>query len=869
MSDQKTSLLINRQVPEFVREEHPNFIAFLEAYYEFLENKQGTQKNDLITKSKDLRYVSDVDYSIDDFENNFFNTYANLIPRNVEVDKSILIKHILPLYLAKGSEKSFKLLFRLLFDEEVEVVYPKTSVLKASDGKWLIENAFRIEQSVYSVYTGTGSKTTFKLAQVVASDEILVYVNNVLQTSGFNIRKESRKLVFNTAPANNSTIEVLYSNFDFDLLTNRKITGTTSGATALVERTAQKTVNAIPIYELYINTKTLLGTFDNGENATLDIIDPDDDTLITIKIIGLSILRNILIIDGGASYNIGDSVVITGGEATRDAEAIVSDVFSGFINQIQVLAGGAGFKSGSNVYVLGTGNASLTMAIDGIDVSGANTANTFVVNTDRIADYGSIAINAADYGMNASVVTENVNSRIVDALVFETIVSIGPITNVAILFANATFASVPTLDADSAPFQANGTTHHVLSTHSLGRININDGGTNYQIGDELTFTETQSMANGQSMAIGFGAAAAVTNVAANGAITATELQPSRIRGTANTFSNVNVTVIGTGTIFEDDLRIGDRIMINNESRYVNAISSNTSLNVNVNFVYATTSKKIGKYGDYPIGGQNYNQTYLPSITVSSLNGANANLTVSALMGDGENLYATADKALGAILNIRIIDAGSGYVYPPQIDLSQSGDGTALANSSVEPSYVTFPGRFTTSDSLLSTSERVIQGREYYIDYSYVLSSFVEFSKFKELFKNLVHPAGFVEYAEYKINETVAANTLSRSSIVVANTIPGTVNVNSSVYITGTNTKFLLAENLGIIFIGSSIAVNTEIRYISSIVSNTELIVTSAFTNTANLQEMVVLSIALQSFIIFTESVTNLPLTTETGSLITL
>ena len=40
MSDQKTSLLINRQVPEIVREEHLNFIAFLEAYYEFLENKQ-------------------------------------------------------------------------------------------------------------------------------------------------------------------------------------------------------------------------------------------------------------------------------------------------------------------------------------------------------------------------------------------------------------------------------------------------------------------------------------------------------------------------------------------------------------------------------------------------------------------------------------------------------------------------------------------------------------------------------------------------------------------------------------------------------------------------------------------------------------
>jgi hypothetical protein len=83
-------------------------------------------------------------------------------------------------------------------------------------------------------------------------------------------------------------------------------------------------------------------------------------TLINIRVHGLSILRNIFIIDGGASYNVGDPVIITGGEATQDAQAVVSEVFSGFINQIRILAGGAGFKTGSNVYVIGAGSASLT-----------------------------------------------------------------------------------------------------------------------------------------------------------------------------------------------------------------------------------------------------------------------------------------------------------------------------------------------------------------------------------------------------------------------------------------------------------------------------------------------------------------------------
>ena len=57
MSFANTSILINRQVPEFVREEHPLFITFLEAYYEFLEQKQTGKLNDLTQKAKDLRYL--------------------------------------------------------------------------------------------------------------------------------------------------------------------------------------------------------------------------------------------------------------------------------------------------------------------------------------------------------------------------------------------------------------------------------------------------------------------------------------------------------------------------------------------------------------------------------------------------------------------------------------------------------------------------------------------------------------------------------------------------------------------------------------------------------------------------------------------
>ena len=266
----------------------------------------------------------------------------------------------------------------------------------------------------------------------------------------------------------------------------------------------------------------------------------------------------------------------------------------------------------------------------------------------------------------------------------------------------------------------------------------------------------------------------------------------------------------------------------------------------MNFTYATPDKKIGVYGKHLIGGQNYSSNKFPTITVSSENGANANLSVIALMGDGENLYGSADKELGEILNIRIIDSGSGYEFPPQIDLSAIGDGTATANADVESSYITFPGRWTTSDSILSSSERVIQGREYFVDYSYVLSSSVEFNKFKEIFKNLIHPAGFIQYAEYKIDEVVPANNVSTValSIDTANTvtISGTVDVTASnIFVTGTNTRFNIANTNSILTIGSQIAINSEIRTVNSIYSNGTLTVSSAFTYSSNGQTLVILT----------------------------
>jgi hypothetical protein len=850
MADQKTSLLINRQVPEFVRDEYPVFVSFLEAYYEFLEQKQGNELNDLVAKSKNLRDISDVDLSIEDFEKNFFNTFADLIPRDVAVDKSVLIKNVLPLYLSKGSESSFKLLYRMLFGDELEVKYPKNDVLRASDGKWLVENALKISKDFYSYYTGNGTTKEFKLLQQLGQTDITVYVDGVAQTSGYYVRKESKKLVFDTAPLLNSTIKVLYSTLDKTVFTNRKITGELSGATALVEKVSNQIVNEELIVQFFIDEKTLIGNFINGENILSDVF--VDEVLVEVTAETVSNILKINIIDGGSNYNVGDPVIVNAPIAAVGPSALISKTFKGVINQVIIADGGAGFTVGERIAAIGYETTQLNFAISNVNLSGANTANVFKIYSDVISDVdpANTILTASNWHFPGNIApsqTINVNSVISTAFSNVTYVGIGEISNVTIAAANVVVTSTPILNAAPAyvtisPLTANTPSSTVVlidTFGSLGKLVIRQSGLGYAVGDELIFTN-------KPMSFGTGAAAVVKSVSSLGRILNVQFVPSKITGTANVTSISNVMVQGIGTSFLSELVPGDDIMIGFDTRKVLTVASDTSLNVtSASWSTISLNQPIRKYGKNLIGGQGYTQDKLPTVTISSTGGSGASIEVTAIMGDGENLDPKGTKRPGEIEEIIITNPGKAIKVLPTVDLVQYGDGTALANVTLNPSYETFEGRWSTADGILSSVDRKIQGRDYYVNYSYLLSSATEFSKYKKIFKELLHPSGFRMYSELTRLDELDFNALRLDTITAPKNIQslsGRVNVgNTSIYVTGQGTKFNVANSLGIITIGAYIAVNNQIRVVDSIISNTNLAVTSAFTISANNEELLVVN----------------------------
>lgn len=140
-TDKKTSALVEQQFPQYIREEGPNFVAFIKAYYEWME-----QANNALETSKNLPTYQDIDTTYDKYFEYFHREIMQTIPRTTLADKTLLAKHIREVYRTRGSENSYKLLFRVLFDDEISFYYPGEDILRASDGRWTQDNTIRISE---------------------------------------------------------------------------------------------------------------------------------------------------------------------------------------------------------------------------------------------------------------------------------------------------------------------------------------------------------------------------------------------------------------------------------------------------------------------------------------------------------------------------------------------------------------------------------------------------------------------------------------------------------------------------------------------------------------------------------------------------
>lgn len=141
------SNLIENQFPSFYKEDGPKFVAFVKAYYEWLE--QSGKTNDV---SRNLFSTRDIDQTANQWLDEFRKKYQYILPKNVPGNTRFLQKHILDLYRAKGSDSGLKLFFRLLYNEDIDIYIPSYDILKPSDGKWIERKYIEASYSEYNPF---------------------------------------------------------------------------------------------------------------------------------------------------------------------------------------------------------------------------------------------------------------------------------------------------------------------------------------------------------------------------------------------------------------------------------------------------------------------------------------------------------------------------------------------------------------------------------------------------------------------------------------------------------------------------------------------------------------------------------------------
>ena len=150
------SNFVETQFPQFYLTEGPNFVLFVKAYYEWLESE-----GQAISEARSLYDYRDIDNTLTSFLEHFQKKYLYGIPFNVIINKRFLLKHILDVYRSKGSINCYKLLFRLIYNQDVEIYLPGVDILKPSDGTWV--------EPKYLEVTNTGNLQDFVGKTIIGS----------------------------------------------------------------------------------------------------------------------------------------------------------------------------------------------------------------------------------------------------------------------------------------------------------------------------------------------------------------------------------------------------------------------------------------------------------------------------------------------------------------------------------------------------------------------------------------------------------------------------------------------------------------------------------------------------------------------------
>lgn len=853
MSNFLISPLVEQQLPEFVRGEYSTFVTFLEKYYEWLE-----QSGNVIKAADDIRNAQDVDLATDYYIQEIQKEFLPYFPQSITLDKRKFLKLIKQFYSAKGTPNSVKFLFRALYNEEIDIYYPKDDILIASDGKWVLPLALRLDTSDSNI---------------------------------FNIEK-------------------------------CLLIGQTSKATALVEKVTRSVDRQLGITYIEVYISNVKKTFQTGETVYATYNNGITEITVSARLIGALSEIKIDPQNRGLFYNAydattgysGDPVTIVGGlnpiaNTPVGAVAYVGETTSGGITDVIVSNGGFGFRDPAV-----TANTSIIDFTGGFENAVFGTESRAKISLLDETTKRTLNVSTTSIETLLSSPISNVENNSISSITTFSSFNVFPISFVTVEGSGGGYRTKPSVDVFSLYRE---TENDVLVCSS---VNIVKG--SYSITD-----------NTQNLTLSFDAGDMVRLFLKNRYEELKEIVS--VTNTTITFAESfpnDISGVSVYKVLRSDLRkLGSlgRIEITNGGENYNVGEylvftggSGYGANARIKEVHTSNngikSVEFLQTAEYVIGGEGYSKTSLPTITINTASGSNAQMQILEITGDGESLNLTTSR-IGAISKLRVISYGYDYVSAPSISLrnadmlvsnvtsgqlfvsntkvyqgtsntnttftamvdkfvsangflrifdykgslntteplisddgsvtanvvsiSYYGDGQAKATASFENGLIRLPGLYINTDGHVSSDKR-IQDSDRYHNFSYVINTTKDYNQFKNALNNIVHPLGTKTFVNRIDNNTEVVSKSLTDVGIIQLTLSDTFNIaNGGNNMVSTNLSANLTSSVNV---GDIVILTDVYRQISGTAnttsgSNTVTGVSSNFINDIIEGDILVLS----------------------------
>jgi len=726
------STFIPQQFPAFYKEDGPNYVAFVKAYYEWME-----QSGQTINASRSLMDYADIDSTEASFIQYFKNTYIHNLSESIITDKRLLVKHILELYRTKGTQRAYELLFQLLFNESIELYIPGNYLFKPSDGTWEIPHYVETTDCQYLVnMIGRG-------------------VRNAAGTSTAVVETVTQKLI------NNRIINVVYlSNINGIFKYGDLIL-----CDGVVDSVGNKLIT-LSNAPRAIGSLTAIAVESGGSGYGVgDILNVTGSGLEgKTRVSGVTNENgkvNFTLVNGGVGFSVNAVITVatttdlqlTGStntfavntniyDTTTNANGTTTFANSTFVQLIN-FSTGLSFVVGDTVSD-GTTTATISSAIGGggtgasFKIGGLINQEIDYINTDYISGYSGTTLDTQlQINTNTHAVAFTAGHTVqstanVKLLECSYISANNPV--IGEKFANATLgvANLYVYNSDNSQIWVTGSEADLNNANVVVGAVFTSNTTTSTIA--LIDTPIKLTLTGNATIYSTNTTAVVANVSSGSPVF---VPTTTLIDANNNLANATITSVTRLTDWHFPSRT--------------TLITNLDTKINDALTYKTlTTGTIAFLSDINPGTGYSSAPYVdiiePDIAALKIDDGSG---TGNYRGHDAVVNALVSAAQGVVTAVQVINSGFGFVPGETVTLSNANSSVVVTGSSIVDAGGVGDGKWKTNDGFLSDIIK-IQDSYYYQNYSYEIVAQRMLSTYEALVKDLVHPSGVALFGKYQL-----------------------------------------------------------------------------------------------------------------------